>query len=415
MAAMDLDDAAIMVDELAPAHRSLRIALVTETYPPEINGVATTLAHVVEGLRRRNHQLQLIRPRQKDAAGAPPAANADHEVLMRGMPVPRYPHLKMGLPAKKRLVALWARQRPDLVHIATEGPLGWSALQAARHLRLPVTSDFRTNFQEYSRHYGIGWLSKPIVAYLRKFHNHTQCTMVPTEALRRDLLSLRFDNVRVVARGVDAQRFHPTHRSDALRAQWGASDQTLVVLHVGRLAPEKNLGLLLESFEAMRRVHADARLVLVGDGPARKDIARRCPQAVFAGLRSGHDLAAHYASGDVFVFPSTTETFGNVTQEAMASGLPVLAYDYAAAAQLVVSGANGWLAPLGAPAEFVRLAQRAVEDPLILRGMGLHARQCAAARDWERIIEQIEEVMLQALDLTAPGATRVPARVAHAK
>ena len=144
----------------------LRLALVTETYPPEVNGVAMTVAQLVDGLRARGHQLQLVRPRQPGDEGgvAASATDACHEVLLRGLPIPRYPQLKMGLPAGRALVRRWKWQRPDLVHIATEGPLGWSALQAARQLGLPVTSDFRTNFHAYSQHYGIGWLQRPIMA-----------------------------------------------------------------------------------------------------------------------------------------------------------------------------------------------------------------------------------------------------------
>ena len=180
--AMALDDITLQVDELHAARRSLRIALVTETYPPEVNGVARTLQQVVEGLRERHHDLQLIRPRQQRSDAAD-VSERFHEVLMRGLPVPRYPQLKMGMPARRALVKLWTLSRPDLVHIATEGPLGWSALQAAQHLRLPVASDFRTNFHAYSRHYGVGWLNKPIVAYLKRFHNQCQVTMVPTLSL----------------------------------------------------------------------------------------------------------------------------------------------------------------------------------------------------------------------------------------
>ena len=164
----------------------------------------------------------------------------------------------MGLPAKRALEQLWTYRRPDVVHIVTEGPLGWSALQAALKLRIPAVSDFRTNFHAYSRHYGIGWLSKPILAYLRKFHNRTLCTMVPTEAMRADLAARGFCRLRVVARGVDTALFDPARRSEALRASWGARAADPVLLHVGRLAPEKNLSALLAAFDAVRK-HGAAR------------------------------------------------------------------------------------------------------------------------------------------------------------
>ncbi len=414
MSATAAATANILVEDFAPARRSLRIAVVTETYPPEINGVAVTLARLVDGLRARNHELQLVRPRQASEAaaahqpgqpGQPDAGDdsdasspaAMDEVLMRGLPIPRYPQLTLGMPSKKALLARWTLRRPDIVHIATEGPLGWSALQAARQLKLPVSSDFRTNFHDYSRHYGVGWLHKPILGYLRKFHNQTQHTMVPTEALRQQLAGFGFQNLCVLARGVDTERFHPRRRDRALRASWGAGDDTRVLLCVGRLAREKNLLQLVAAFEAIQQAGIDAKLVLVGDGPARAELQRRCPQALFAGTRSGVELATHYASADLFLFPSLTETFGNVTPEAMASGLALLAYDYAAAAQLVRPGENGLLAPKGDGTSFVRQAVALAADPVRARGLGLRARQTATTQDWERLIEQVEQVMMSAM------------------
>ena len=368
----------------------LRIAVVTETYPPEVNGVALSLARVVEGLRERHHDVQLIRPRQPADACA--AGEREGALLVRGLPIPRYPHLTMGVPAVRLLLNRWRAERPDLVHIATEGPLGWSALQAATRLALPVCSDFRTNFHAYSRHYGIGWLQRPIRAYLRHFHNRTACTMVPTEALRRELAADGFENLTVLARGVDTQRFHPRHRRLALRAAWGAGPSTRVVLCVGRLAPEKNLGLLIDAYEAMRRIDADLRLVFVGDGPTRRELQRRCPEAIFAGQRADEELAAHYASADLFVFTSMTETYGNVTPEAMASGLAVLAFAHAAAGQLIHSGESGLLAPLGDGAAFVRQAESLVRDRAAAQAMAERGRERVAELGWGRIIDQVEAV-----------------------
>jgi len=390
---------AIVVDDLPPQRRSLRIALVTETYPPEVNGVATTIARVVEGLRARNHELQLIRPRQESEEAGDNDGPRFHEILMRGLPIPRYPNLRMGLPATRELKTHWMARRPDMVHIATEGPLGWSALQAALQLRLPVSSDFRTNFHAYSKHYGIGWLHKPIMAYLRKFHNRTQCTMVPTEELRRSLMEYGFRNLSVVARGVDTRLYGPHRRDEVLRQAWGAGPDTLVAVHVGRLAPEKNLTTLLAAFDTMRAINQTAKLVLVGDGPARKWLQTRCPDAIFAGMRSGVDLAAHYASGDFFLFPSLTETYGNVTAEAMASGLAVLAFDYAAAAQLIKSDDNGLLAPVDDPTSFVAKASALANDLPRLRTMGERACERAGALGWDRVLEQIESVFLATISV----------------
>jgi len=390
--AMHEDQMPIEVEQFAGARRSLRVAVVTETYPPEVNGVSLTIARFVEGLRARGHDLHLVRPRQDGADRAAVAAGY-REILTRGLPIPRYPSLKLGLPAKRALERLWTYRRPDVVHIVTEGPLGWSALRAADKLRIPAVSDFRTNFHAYSRHYGIGWLGKPILAYLRKFHNRTLCTMVPTEALRAELAALGFRGLRVVSRGVDTTLFSPARRSQALRASWGVAPQDPVLLHVGRIAPEKNLDALLAAFTAARGQSPGARLVLVGDGPARRELQARCPEAILAGMRRGEDLAAHYASGDVFLFPSLTETYGNVTAEAMASGLAVVAFDYAAAAALMRHGEDGLLARFGDAATFAALAARLAGDPAAIAALGAQARQTAAALDWTRVVRQLETVL----------------------
>ncbi len=372
-----------------PPHRWLRVAVVTETYPPEVNGVANTVARVVEGLRDRGHELQLVRPRQhKDDVALVEAGFA--EMLMRGLPIPRYPELKMGLPAKRALLRRWSFERPDVVHLATEGPLGWSALQAARHLRLPVVSEFRTNFHAYSQHYGVGWLRHPIMAYLRKFHNQCHSTLVPSPDLQKTLAGLRFERLQVVARGVDTQLFKPERRSAELRAQWGASDDTLVLLAVGRLAPEKNLGTLLQAYEALRQQQPLAKLVFVGDGPQRGALQASCPDAVFAGLRRGDDLATHYASSDLFAFPSLTETFGNVVPEALASGIPVVAFDYAAASQLLRGQSAGALAPFGDNAAFVEAVRAMGSDLDALRARKAQALAIARQLGWDAIVSSME-------------------------
>ena len=375
----------------------MRLAVVTETWPPEVNGVAMTLSRLVQGLCERNHHVQLVRPRQ--TPGDHGASDATfEEKLIRGMAIPNYPQLKLGLPSRKMLQASWTQRRPDLVHIATEGPLGWSALKAARHLRIPVTSDFRTNFHSYSQHYGLGWLRKPISAYLRKFHNQTQCTMVPTRALRTELRALGFERLEVVARGVDTRLFDPGLHSNSLRAHWGAGPADLVLLVVGRLASEKNLELALQSFEAMRAVNDRVQLVFVGDGPMRESLERRCPQAQFAGTLSQPELARCYASADLLLFPSLTETFGNVTLEALASGLPVLAFDCAAAAEWIVQGNNGWLAPAEDPAQYVETAVSLARDAGCIARAGEATRASVAELDWQQIAVQVETHFLHAID-----------------
>lgn len=381
------------------AQPTLRIAMVTETYPPDVNGVANSVARVVEGLAQRGHTVQMVRPRR--AGGHPPPARPGApEVLTRGIPIPMYGQLQMGLPCRRQLIEAWTQDRPAVVHIATEGPLGWSALQAARRLGLPVCSDFRTNFHAYSAFYGIGWLRRPIMGYLRRFHNGCHATMVPTDALRQQLGASGFGGLSVVERGVDTRLFAPGKRSAALRQQWGVYEDDLVVLHVGRLAPEKNLPVLVQAFQRLHAAQPRARLVVVGDGPGRAALQTQFPRAIFAGFRSGEELAAYYASSDLFLFPSLTETYGNVTLEAMASGLAVVAFDDAAAGRLIRHRVNGLLAPRGNVPAFLHSAGEAALDRERRRHLGARARATVLDQGWDRVIDKLEGIYIGSIRKT---------------
>ncbi len=378
--------------KLPATFSTLQVSVVTETYPPEVNGVAMTLERIVDGLQRRNHRIQLIRPRQH-ATETPARELHLEEVLSPGVPIPGYQGLRIGLPAKQALFRLWSLKRPDVVHIATEGPLGWSALAAAVKLELPVSTGFHTNFHSYSKHYGVGFLKRPITAYLRKFHNRALATLVPTEDLRRELAVQGFKNLRVVSRGVDTRLFSPARRSPQLRRDWGAAGGGPVALYVGRIAPEKNLEMVVGAFSSMRARAPRARLVMVGDGPERAALAARHPDIVFAGTRTGEDLAAHYASADIFLFPSLTETFGNVTLEAMASGLAVVAYDYAAAQQYLAHERSGLLAPFNDGGAFTALATALAGDPGRAASLRVLARTRAECIDWDNVFDDFEAVL----------------------
>ena len=371
----------------------LEIAFVTETYPPEVNGVAMTVGRLVGGLRERGHRVEVLRPRQgaDDAAG-------EHDFPLPGAPLPGYPGLRLGLPAGRALQRRWRARRPDLVHVVTEGPLGWSAVSAARRLGIPVTSGFHTNFDRYCVHYGVGWLRPALAAYLRTLHRRTLATLVPTAALAAALAGEGVPGVRVVGRGVDAGLFDPARRSAALRAAWGAGEADPVCLYVGRLAPEKNLALVERCFAALRAEHPGARLVWVGDGPSAARLTVDHPEQHFSGMRHGEDLAAHYASADLFLFPSLSETYGNVVAEAMASGLPVVAYRSAAAAELIDDRANGLVAAPGDEAAFIAAARWALADRPRLAGIAGRARAAMLGRSWPAVVAAVERVAREAID-----------------
>ena len=373
------------------SHR-LKFALVTETFKPEINGVAMTLGKIADHLSNNLHQVQVIRPKQSSLDNAINTANFK-EHLVVGMAIPFYKHLKFGFPAKNRLIKLWADNKPDVVHIATEGPLGWSALQAAKHLNIPVISSYHTNFHQYSKHYGASFLMKPIESYLKYFHNQTLATLAPTQKVVDALTQSGYKNVSIMARGVDTKQFSPANRSSELRKKWNAKDNDLVIIHVGRLAKEKNILLVLDAFRAIQQYKPSAKLVFVGDGPMRQELAQACPQAIFSGSQQGQALAEHYASADLFIFPSVTETFGNVVPEALASGLCVLAYDYAAAGDIIKHCTNGLLAPYNQDKDLIQMALDVVNNQALLNQCKKHAVSSIANIRWDSVIEELERLI----------------------
>ncbi len=372
--------------------KSLHITLITETFAPEINGVANTLSRLCDGLRLRGHRVEVIRPRQNDDE----LRVADDDLMLcRGWPIPGYPGLQWGQSSMHKLLRRWQRNRPDVLYIATEGPLGLSALRAARRLRIAIVSGFHTNFQQYTRQYGLGFITRLLTSYLRWFHNRSNATLVPSFSQKTELERRGFERLELLSRGVDCQLFHPSRRSDFLRETWGLAPGDTAVLHVGRLAREKNLGLLKACFGSLVSAYPDKklRLIVVGDGPVRQELQQQLPGAIFCGTQRGEALAAHYASGDLFLFPSLTETFGNVVLEALASGLGVVAYDEAAAAQHIRHGHNGAVAMPGDEEGFIDAARWMLEDDETLRRVRLNARQHASRQGWAGIIEAFESYL----------------------
>ncbi|HBO58208.1 MAG TPA: glycoside hydrolase [Opitutae bacterium] len=315
--------------------------LVSETFYPETNGVSMTLHRLLLGLQKKDFETTIIRPRQKSEQ-ANQFTYKEH--LVTGIPIPYYPELRFGLTTTNHLKKIWGDERPTVVHIATEGPLGLCALRAAKALEIPVISSFHTNFHQYGKYYKLPFLIKAAFAYLRYFHNRTRATYAPSNDLIENLKAAGFKNLRKMERGVDAQLFNPSKRSTDLRLSWGANKETPVFAYVGRIASEKNIPFALKCFQEIKKQLPEAIMVVVGDGPLRKELEKKYPKVIFCGLQKGELLAQHYASSDVFIFPSITETFGNVVTEAMASGLIVAAYDYAAGKLLIEDGINGTVA-----------------------------------------------------------------------
>lgn len=355
----------------------MRIAIVTETYPPQINGVALTVAALAHALGAAGHSVQVIHPRQ-----APQQADAgvDDTVIVRGLGLPMYPGLRLGLPCTRRLRALWKSARPAAIYVATEGPLGRSALSAARDLGIPVCTGLHTRFDAFARYYGLGLIAPLVFGYLRRFHRRADATVVATAELKQFFDRERFGNVMLLRRAVDTALFDPRRRDEGLRAHWGLQPGQLAVIHVGRIAPEKNLALGVRAFRAIQQERPAARFIWVGDGPARAALREKNPDFHFCGMQHGQELARHYASADLFLFPSLTETFGNVTLEALASGLPVIAFDYGAAREHI-DGACGRRIPFGDADGFVRAARELAGAGNLAGTMRQAARAAVAGLD----------------------------------
>jgi glycosyltransferase involved in cell wall biosynthesis len=366
----------------------MRYAIVTETYPPEVNGVALTVRALERGLRARGHEVRVVRPLL--AADEDTVAEDANTLFVRGAALPRYPGLRFGLPAARRLRACFDDFSPDAIYVATEGPLGWSALRVARSLDIPAATGFHTRFDRYMRDYALPFMEKIALGWMRGFHNRGQATLVPTRQLQEELRSAGFANVVRLARAVDTQHFDPAHRDDVLRAHWCAGDGPAVI-HVGRIAAEKNLGLLVRAFRALQRQCPGARLVWVGDGPQRAALARANPDFIFCGVQRGAALARHFASADLFLFPSLSETFGNVTLEAMASGVPTVAFDYGAAREHLQDGVHGALAR--EEDDFIASAVALGTDPALRARMAQAARQAVLHLHPAQVADDFDQIL----------------------
>ncbi|MCB1094495.1 MAG: glycosyltransferase family 1 protein [Verrucomicrobiae bacterium] len=372
----------------------MKISIVTDTFPPEMNGVARTLERLVSGLVTRHHTVTVVHPgKQKQS---PPADCAAEEQYVWGLAVPMYSCLRMGLPRKHSFLREWNEERPDVVYIATESLMGYSALRAAVRLSIPVVTGYHTHFPKYLRHYAPS-LENIAHSYLRHLHNQSECTVTPSRDVAFELHGSGYHNVTVMGRGVDTGLFHPDKRDALLRQEWNAREGTIVLLCVGRVAVEKNLPVAFRAYQHLQRRYPDIRCVCVGDGPARESLMKSYPDVIWPGAKYGGELARYYASADVFLFPSLTETYGNVLPEAMASGLVPVAYCYAACAEIVRNGSNGFCADTnGGDAAFTSTVNQAIarrDDWKVIRAT---AKETAKSLSWDTVIRQFEFILTQA-------------------
>jgi glycosyltransferase involved in cell wall biosynthesis len=374
----------------APAGR-LRVALFTGNYNYIVDGVSRTLHRVVAHLERQGHRVLVV----GSGGGATSIPAPGEFVPAPAFPIPGRPEYRfstgLGGAARARLAAF----APDVVHVATPDLLGHAALRYARRRGLPVVATFHTHYGSYLRYYRAGWLEPALWAVLRRFYARCAITCVPSRSMLERLRAHGFrGDLRLWARGVDAEAFHPRHRDPAWRRGLGFADTDVVVAFVSRLVREKGLDAFVDAVGGISARGLAHRVLIVGEGPERERLAARLPGAVFTGHLEGAALSRAYASADVFLFPSETETFGNVTLEALASGLPAVCAAATGSGQIVEDGVSGFLAPAAA---LVAPLARLVGDPGLRAAMGAAARARAETFGWDAALGLLEGCYRDAL------------------
>lgn len=376
----------------------MKIALVTETFPPQINGVSRTLEQMARHAIRRGDEMMVVHPKyhsgERSDIGGESGRYRDLE--LSAVPLPFYPEVILPRPPFGRMRRALDAFRPDIVHIATEAMLGHAALRHCRRRNWPVVSSFHTNFDTYAAHYRLGWTVPTVTRYLRWFHNRTEATYVPSRTMILKLAEQGFERLVLWSRGVDTTVFRPRQAERlAGRERLDIPATAFVVGHCGRLAPEKNVEYLAEAIERMLRLVMHAHAVIVGDGPSRAAIESRLKSVPglsrrvhFTGYLTGPRLADAYGLMDVFAFASRSETFGNVLLEAMATGLPVVALAEGGPADVVADGVTGrLLEPDAPPADMADILAEWSHLPATVRKMGESARAYAGTQSWEAIME----------------------------
>ena len=355
----------------------MRIALVSDTYTPQVNGVTTVVERIARVLRECGHAVVVVAPRYPNDASPPP-----DELRIPSAAFPPYPSIRLSVPQFGTVSRYLDAFEPQVVHVATEGPLGLTGRRYATQRRIPLVTSYHTNFPQYARHYGAG-LAEPLVwRWLRWFHRPAVLTQTPGEAVRDELVRRGIGNPVVWGRGVDTKHFHPVRRSPGWRRWLAGGDDSAIVLHVGRLAAEKNIDVLAEAWSAAReRVGQRATFVLAGEGPEARGLLGRLPWVRQLGFLERDRLAEVYASSDICVLPSKTETCGLVALEAMASGLAVIAADAGGFRESIAHGLTGMLVAPDDATGFAAGILSLVINPYRRRELAAGARTAALARD----------------------------------
>jgi glycosyltransferase involved in cell wall biosynthesis len=363
----------------------MKIAIFTDTFLPELNGVARTLGRFAAQLDKLGIEYRVWAPGYRRPIDPSPSV-----IRIPSVAFPLYPECRVAFPNPWRIRRELREFAPDIVHIVTEFNVGVVGFRAARKLGIPIVSSYHTNFSHYTRHYRMQWLESTLWWYLRRFHNRTLATFCPSETTRRELESVGMERVKIWSRGIDGHLFSPAKRDVAWRRELGIDDK-VVLIYVGRLGHEKSVELLFDALRLLNeRLHDRIHLMLVGDGPLRPKLEREAPRNVtFTGFKRGEDLYRAFASGDIFCFPSVTETFGNVVIEAMASGLPVVAAAQGGPVDIIRHGETGYLFEPANAAALAKHVEELVMDEPARHAMAERAVAYAHTQSWDVIFGKL--------------------------
>jgi glycosyltransferase involved in cell wall biosynthesis len=365
----------------------MRIALFSDVYWPMVSGVGITLTRLADALEARGHAVRVY-----SAAYPMPADTTDRPEVHRSrcVPMPLYRDVQWAFPRQREIENDLAAFAPDLVHVATEVSMGLAGAKAARRLKVPMVASAHTDYQKYAEWYGVPWVLGAAWLYLRWFYGRAERVFCPSRVYQDFLRSKGIERTALWTRGVDPAQFHPSFRSEEFRRSLGLGPDDLLVAYVGRVAREKDLGLLLDVWPEIVARHPTATLAVVGQGPLEASIReRRLPRVHVTGLLQGRALSEAYASADIYTFPSPTETFGNSLLEALASGVPSIAADPGGVLEFARHGENAWLTRAGDRAALDAGLDRLLGDPALRSRLREGALRTAGERRWDVVYDRL--------------------------
>ena len=369
----------------------MKIALFSDTYYPQINGVTNTLDKLVQYFETNNIKYKIFAPKYNNED------EDKHTERFYSLKFFLYPECRLALPNIFRISQSLSEFKPDIIHIITEFNMGVAGMTFGKKHNIPTISNYTTNFSQYTEYYNLEFLKQPIWDYMKWFHNQNNITLCPSHEAQKLLNKNGINKTSLFSRGIDSSRFNPSFRNETLRKKLGTENKT-TFLYVGRVAFEKDMDVLNESYKSIREKYPNTSLIITGDGPYLKQCKELFPKdTIYTGFRKGHELAEIYASSDIFVCPSSTETFGNVILEAMASGLAVIGADAGGIREIIEHRQNGLKFSARNSAELTCRMQELIENKNLRDYIKSNGLKFAHGRTWNKIIGNLYNIYCEML------------------